>query len=216
MLLDAVSAFDSAFDDLRHANDDTLMIRPLAERDRIHIAPEFSCTYHPRDSGRKFVAHSFHRGTVFVDGYYRPGTRFHRPLQAVMVAAPLLAIATVFRPKLVVGGVLGASAALGAGSAVAGVPRRNALALGLLAPVFGVAYGAGIVRGHGDAASRAAGKARRVVIALVYGTTAELVKLAPVHRQLIERGCARCCGARRSSSTSCPRRPRCSACPSPT
>lgn len=147
MLLDAVSSFDSAFDDLRHANDDTLMIRPLAERSRINLSPDFSCTYHPRDSGRKFMAHSFHRGTVFVDGYYRPGSRFHRPLQAVLALAPVFAIVAVLRPKLVVSGVVGGSAVLGAGAAIAGVPRRNALALALLAPAFLFAYGAGILRG---------------------------------------------------------------------
>ena len=147
MLLDAVSSFDSAFDDLRHANDDTLMIRPLAERNRINLSPDFSCTYHPRDSGRKFVAHSFHRGTVFVDGYYRPGGRFHRPLQAVMALTPVIVLAALVRPKFVVSGVVAGSAVLGAGAVAAGVPRRNAFALGVLAPVFAVAYGAGILRG---------------------------------------------------------------------
>lgn len=147
MLLDAVSMFDSSFDDLRHANDDTLMIRPLAEQGRIHLSPDFSCTYHPRDSGRKFVAHSFHRGTVFVDGYYRPGSRFHRPLQAVLLLTPLFVIGALTRPKLVMSALVAGSATLGTGAAIAGVPRRNALALALLAPGFLVAYGAGIVRG---------------------------------------------------------------------
>ena len=68
-LLEAVGNFDSAFADLRYANDDTLLIRPLAARGGITIAPEFSCTYFPRDSAQKFVSHSFHRGIVFVDGY---------------------------------------------------------------------------------------------------------------------------------------------------
>jgi hypothetical protein len=142
-----VASFDSAFDDLRHANDDTLMIRPLAEVDRIHLSPRFSCTYHPRDSGRKFVAHSFHRGTVFVDGYYRPGTRFHRPLQVVIASLPVLLVLGLKRPSLTAGAALAGSAALGAAAAAAGVPKRNALSLGVLAPVFALAYGAGIVRG---------------------------------------------------------------------
>lgn len=146
-LLAAVASFDSAFDDLRHANDDTLMIRPLAERDRIFISPEFSCTYHPRDSARKFVSHSYHRGTVFVDGYYRPGTRFYRPLQIVLLGVPALVMATALHPKKVV--ALGAASCggLAVGAVTLGVPKRNAVALGILAPLFAVSYGAGIVRG---------------------------------------------------------------------
>jgi glycosyltransferase involved in cell wall biosynthesis len=157
MLCDAIASFDSAFGDLRHANDDTLMIRPLVEHERIFLSPEFSCTYHPRDNSRKFLAHSFHRGTVFVDGYYRPGTRFYRPLQAVMLAAPVAVGLAILRPRFAVSMVAGGSVALGAGSLALGVPRRNALALVLLSPIFGVAYGSGIVRGM---ALRISGKKR--------------------------------------------------------
>lgn len=146
-LLEAVENFDSKYADLRYANDDTLLIRPLAARSGITIAPEFSCTYFPRDSARKFMSHSFHRGTVFVDGYFRPGTRFHRPLQVLLAIAPIALFVAVRRPKLAVGATLAGSAALAVGTAAAGVPRRDAAALGALAPVFGVSYGAGIVRG---------------------------------------------------------------------
>ena len=146
-LLEAAAAFESSFEDLRHANDDTLMIRPLAERHRIFISPDFSCTYHPRDSARKFVAHSFHRGTVFVDGYYRPGTRFYRPLRFVFGVLPLAVALTVLWPRkmAMLGTVSCGGLALGA--AAMGVPKRNAVALGVLAPVFGSSYGAGILRG---------------------------------------------------------------------
>ncbi len=147
LVLDAVERFDTGVDDLRLANDDTLLIRPLAERERIFLSPDFSCTYHPRESARRFVAHSYHRGTVFVDGHLRPGSRFRRPLQVVAVTAPVAAVAAVVRPKQTLVAVAGASAALGVGAAAVGVPRRNAVALAVLAPPFGIAYGAGIVRG---------------------------------------------------------------------
>lgn len=147
LLLEAAASFASSFADLRHANDDTLMIRPLAEHHRIFISPDFSCTYHPRDSARKFVGHSFHRGTVFVDGYYRPGTRFYRPLRLVFGAVPLAMVLTLFWPrKMATLGVMGCCG-LALGAAAAGVPKRNALAMGVLAPVFGLSYAAGIMRG---------------------------------------------------------------------
>ena len=81
LLAKAVSSFDSSYDDLRYANDDTLMIRPLVNDHRIYISPDFSCTYHPRDSARRFVAHSFHRG----DGLRR---RILPPRHSVLPAAP--------------------------------------------------------------------------------------------------------------------------------
>jgi hypothetical protein len=146
-LLDACSSFESLFADLRHANDDTLLIRPIVARANINISPEFSCTYFPRDSARKFLAHSFHRGTVFIDGYYRPGTRFHRPLQAFVVLAPVAMLFGARRPRLAALAVVTATSLLGLGARVAGVPKKNAVALGSLAPLFGLAYGTGLVRG---------------------------------------------------------------------
>lgn len=146
-LLEACEAFDSQYDDLKRANDDPLLIKPLAARCGISISPSFSCTYHPRDSLRSFVSHSFHRGTVFVDGYYRPGSRFHRPLQVLMALAPIAAIATVRRPRAAVTiTVLGATE-LGAGARAMGVPGRDAASFGALSPLFAVSYGAGIAQG---------------------------------------------------------------------
>ena len=146
-LVDACNGFESAYLDLRHANDDTLMIRPIIERANINMSPDFSCTYFPRDSARKFLSHSFHRGTVFVDGYYRPGTRFYRPLQVLTVLAPVALLLGGRHPKLAVLAASTGSAILGIVARVAGVPRRNAVALGSLAPMFGLAYGTGIARG---------------------------------------------------------------------
>jgi hypothetical protein len=63
----------------------------------------------------------------------------------------------ILRPRFAVSMVAGGSVALGAGALALGVPRRNALALVLLSPIFGVAYGSGIVRGM---ALRISGKKR--------------------------------------------------------
>ena len=73
-LIEACEQFDTRVGDVSRANDDTLLIRPIATRSRINISPSFSCTYHPRTTLRQFAEHSFHRGTVFVDGHLRPGS----------------------------------------------------------------------------------------------------------------------------------------------
>lgn len=146
-LLEACDGFESSFDDLHNANDDTLMIRPIAVRSDIWLSPEFCCTYFPRDSARRFFAHTFHRGTVFVDGYYRPGTRFYRPIQALIVASPVAAVLALRRPLHAVLALASGGIFLGCIARVAGLPRRNARSLRWLSPWFAIAYGSGIARG---------------------------------------------------------------------
>lgn len=146
-LLEACDTFESSFEDLHNANDDTLMIRPIAARSAIHLSPEFCCTYFPRDSARRFLAHTFHRGTVFVDGYYRPGTRFYRPLQILVVASPFAAVLAWRRPSQVALATAMGAMLLGCIARLAGVPRQSARSLGILSPLFAIAYGSGIARG---------------------------------------------------------------------
>ena len=47
-LLEAFGAFSTRYTDLRHANDDTTVLRALVARERIHLSPSFGCTYAPR------------------------------------------------------------------------------------------------------------------------------------------------------------------------
>jgi hypothetical protein len=146
-LLDACESFDTSYRDLSLANDDTLLIRPLAARSRINISPSFSCTYHPRTSLRQFVRHTFHRGTVFVDGYYRPGSRYLAPLRVCLVSAPLAAYLALRHPRATAATVAVSSTGLTLAARARGVPQREARAMGLLAPLFALFYGAGVVRG---------------------------------------------------------------------
>jgi glycosyltransferase involved in cell wall biosynthesis len=147
LLLEAMDAFDSFYEDVRHANDDTIVIRHIAGRARINISPGFSCLYRSRTELRPFLRHAFHRGGVFVDGYLRPGTRFFAPLLAFLGLSPVaVALATRHRG-------LALSAALGVPVAAAALPvarRRplaDAAAMGALAPAWALAYGLGIWRG---------------------------------------------------------------------
>lgn len=128
LLLEACQHLDSHFADKSLVNDDTLLIRPLTRDNRIYISPDFRCTYFSRDTMKKFRQHSFHRGTVFVDAYFRKGSRylpyfialiffglfalpslFVWPLYSLLLAIILflIPIPIFFRLKLSVGEILG-------------------------------------------------------------------------------------------------------------
>ena len=146
-LLWAMGRFSSHFADPRHANDDTILIRSLAERAPVNISPGFSCLYRARDSARRFLAHTHHRGVVFVDGHLRRGARF----APVIVACPPLSLLAVLgaarRPARALALIgLAPVAAAAAGLALRRSPR-DALALAALGPVWAVAYTTGIWRG---------------------------------------------------------------------
>lgn len=130
------------------ANDDTLLIRRIAEEHRINLSPGFNCTYHARSSLKQFCKHVFHRGKVFVDGFLRrDGNRFFWPLIVFLVTSLLIPIGLLIRPQylpvLAVAAVLVWVAELIA-AIVLRVPYRDAFSLWLLSPLFVIVYGAGI------------------------------------------------------------------------
>jgi glycosyltransferase involved in cell wall biosynthesis len=147
MLLDAIAAFRSVYADVRDANDDTPLLRWIAEREPIHVSPGFQCTYEPRTSLSSFGRHAVHRGVVFVDGHARSGSRFRA---AALAFFPISVAATAWavrRPGRVV--VLGAAvAALASGL---GIAKRRGLgdvaSLALVAPIYGVCHALGMWKG---------------------------------------------------------------------
>jgi glycosyltransferase involved in cell wall biosynthesis len=148
-LLEAIREFRSHYseDDIRHVNDDTVLLRSIAARQRINISPGFSCVYRSRTSLRGFLGHAFHRGTVFFDGFARPGTRYLPALIAFFPASAGLAVLVLRRP--VIGGAAAAVAPLaaGAGAVVLGRPPRDVAASSALAPPFLAVFAVGIWRG---------------------------------------------------------------------
>jgi glycosyltransferase involved in cell wall biosynthesis len=149
LLLDAVAAFHSRYTDSRYANDDTPLIRWIAEREPIHVSPHFSGVYVPRTRFQAFLRHSFRRGTVFLDGHGRAESRFYWLAVGFFPASVLIGLAAVRRPLLIpIAGVTVAVAA-----AALAMRRRRApfevRSLALLAPVYAVAHGAGMWRGLG-------------------------------------------------------------------
>jgi glycosyltransferase involved in cell wall biosynthesis len=147
-ILEAASdAFVSLFDDVRFASDDTGVLRWIAERHRIFLAPEFSATYHGRDSFKKFFAQSYFRGTTFVDSYLgSPGPARNGLFAAFGVGVLGLGVA-LRRPKTAVALAAAGSAAAGVAVTRFGATTAEAKAVARLAPVFGAGFGAGAVRG---------------------------------------------------------------------
>jgi hypothetical protein len=160
-VLDGFGTHESYYADSRNANDDTPMIRRIAERHSIGISPEFACVYRPRDALRPFLRHAYHRGIVFLDGHGRRGSRF---LPAVALFYPLsvvLAAASVRRPVVALGAVASVAAGAGLVGLVKRRPAADTAAFAALAPVYAVGHGLGMWRGLLLAMQAKLGTARR-------------------------------------------------------
>ncbi len=144
---DATAHFDSLYSSLEHANDDTTLIRWIAQRSRIQISPEFSCAYCSRTTFRQFVDHIFHRGLVFVDGYRSPRTRFF-PILAGFYPISILFLIAAMRMPLLFPVTLAFLSATGVGiaSAYSRSPTDRAT-FGTLVPVYAVFFGMGLWAG---------------------------------------------------------------------
>ena len=162
LLREAVSAFRSRYADLRHANDDTPLIRWIAERERIHISPEFACSYEPRISPRAFLRHAFHRGVVFLDGHGTPGSRFFPAVVAFYPASTVLAVVALRRPTVVPLAAVSTGVAAGFFAAAKGRTVGEIASLAALAPVYATAHGLGMWRGLGMLVGKLVAGARPV------------------------------------------------------
>jgi glycosyltransferase involved in cell wall biosynthesis len=147
LLEGSVTAFASLFDDIRFASDDTRMLRWIAERERIWLAPELSATYNGRDSFKKFTQQAYFRGTTYVDSYIAsPGPARNALFGALAAGVLGLAFAAKKPKTTLAAGVLGAVAA---GEVVkkCGATGPEARAVTKLLPVFAGGFGAGVLRG---------------------------------------------------------------------
>jgi hypothetical protein len=147
-LLEAsVAAFSSLFEDTRLSSDDTRMLRWIAERRRINLSPEFSATYHGRDSLKKFAAQSFFRGTTYVDSYLAsPGPARNAMFGALAVGVAGLGFAAK-RPKTTVAAGVAGAVAAGAVVKRCGGTTAEARAVTTLLPLFATGFAAGLLRG---------------------------------------------------------------------
>jgi glycosyltransferase involved in cell wall biosynthesis len=147
LLIDAIGSFRSVYDDLRDANDDTPLLRWIAERERIHLSPRYRCSYRPRTTLRSFVRHSTHRGVVFLDGHGRPESRFFGVAVAFFPVSLVLAVWSIRRPMVALSAAASVSAIASAYGAAHRRSGREIVSLALLSPVYGVAHGLGMWKG---------------------------------------------------------------------
>ena len=140
--------FEKNTKDMKTSNDDTLLIRRIAEKNSININPAFSCIYHARTNFRNFIKHVHHRGKVFVDGFLRrDGNALFYPLVAFLVLSAFLPIVLLLFPStimLVVSACIVAWLSLPLIFLLIGVQLKNAASFFILSPVFLVSYGLGI------------------------------------------------------------------------
>lgn len=149
LLREAVDDFRSRYADIRQANDDTPLIRWIAERHKIHISPRFSCVYAPRTRFSAFVRHSFHRGVVFFDGHGRRQSRFYPVVVAFYPASVVVGLAALRRPALAPAMIAASGIAAGAFAAARRRTPFEIASLTLLTPVYALGHGAGMWRGLG-------------------------------------------------------------------
>ena len=147
LLIEAFESFDPTVTDWHKVNDDTAVLRFVAERTPINISPEYASTYNARTTLKAFVKHAEHRGTVLIDGYLRPGTRFAGPILAVLAVTPVAILFTLKHPIKAAALALAGSAATAFGSQQLGVRKADARVLGTYAVPFGVSYLIGMWRG---------------------------------------------------------------------
>jgi glycosyltransferase involved in cell wall biosynthesis len=144
--LRAYSQFKTNYADLKNANDDSSLIRYMVTEADIYIAPEFVFTYHSRSTLKAFIKHTSHRGVVFVDGFFKPGTRYYYPLMAYLSGLPVAIVAVILWPILLL--LLPAGLLLGCLIALAlKVDYRDASAFILILPVFMIFYTVGLYQG---------------------------------------------------------------------
>lgn len=146
-LLDLCEGFMSNFEDLSLANDDTLLIKPLSATERIFISPEFRCVYFSRDSARKFLKHTYHRGTVFVDAYLHRGSRYLPLFLCAGVVGLTFLLLAWLHPLIAVGALAAGVFLLMALFRYAGIEWRVIFGFLQALPLFVPAYSLGIFRG---------------------------------------------------------------------
>lgn len=147
IIVNAINEFDQEERDLKKSSDDTHLIRIIARDNPINLSPQFSCVYHARNTFKAFAQHSYHRGQVFVDGFFRPDTRFYVPIILFLIISLSIAISIVIYPMytpylIVAGGILWLAELLTA--LILGVSAKDSFSLFALTPVFAICYGLGV------------------------------------------------------------------------
>jgi glycosyltransferase involved in cell wall biosynthesis len=146
-ILDAGEAFRSSYDDIRHASDDTRMLRRFATEQRINISPGFACSYSPRTKFVPFVRHAYHRGIMFLDSHGPESAWF--PILLGLYAASAGTVVAARRSPLVLAAAAGSASAAGAALALSEGRPRDVPTMTWVSPLYAAAHVAGMWRGLG-------------------------------------------------------------------
>lgn len=147
LLVEAICNFQPTVTDWRKVNDDTALLRFAAERMRIHISPDYSCTYNARTNLKAFLKHANHRGSVLIDGYLRSGTRLNLPIWLVLILAPPMAGVAVWQWKHAVAGCVLIPLVLVVVTRLLSARIKDSLVLALLFWPFAAVYLCGMYWG---------------------------------------------------------------------
>lgn len=147
LLREAAAGFESHFADASLASDDTRLLRTVAGQRDIHLSPDVLCTHHAKAGKGAWSRQCYYRGTTFVDGYLGDRDRARGLLAGLVAAGVAGATVVTVAPRTAAAGVVVGCVATGSVTRWAGGAPREAAAVGLLTPAFGVMFGAGVLRG---------------------------------------------------------------------
>lgn len=148
VIIEANEWFESNTKDLKTSNDDTLLIRHIAEKHLINLSPQYSSLYHARSNLKQFCKHVYHRGKVFVDGFLRrDGNRFYWPLVFFLIVSLITPVFLLINPRFIlpvvgIGLILWVIELLF--TLLVKTPYKDALSLFILSPIFVIFYSVGI------------------------------------------------------------------------
>jgi hypothetical protein len=154
LLRDASGDFESHFADASLASDDTRLLRAVAEQQDIHLSPDVQCTHHAKSGRGSWSRQCYYRGTTFVDGYLGDRDRATRLLGGLVATGVAGAALVAVAPRTTAAGAVLGCLVTGSLTRWVGGTPREAVAVGLLSPGFGVIFGAGVLRGLRMAAVR--------------------------------------------------------------
>lgn len=143
----AYDAFTPTVADFSKINDDTALLRYVAERQPINIGPGYSCTYHARSTFKAFLKHANHRGSVLIDGYLHPGARFAKAIVVVLVVSPFGLLVAALWPLPTIAAAVAGAVGAGVIAKERGAETADAAVLAGLSIPFGIAYLGGMWKG---------------------------------------------------------------------
>lgn len=147
LLRDAAADFDSHFADASLASDDTRLLRTVASHQDIHLSPDVVCTHHAKSGRGSWSRQCYYRGTTFVDGYLGDPGRARGLMGGLVVTAVAGTAVVVAAPRTAAAAAALGCLATGSVTRWSGGTPREAAAVGLLTPAFGMMFGAGVLRG---------------------------------------------------------------------